>query len=300
MSGEIATLHARLAGGVLPAMATPLQDDGYTVAADVVPDLVDFLIERGVCGLFVGGTTGEGLMLSLRERMSLHESVWLATAGRVPVLLHAGANTTAETLALARHAASIGADAIVVITPTFYVMPDDALLAYFVEIARAVPQLPLLVYDIPQMAMNGISPELLARLAEEIPSFAGIKCSRPDMQMIRRLLDAAPAEVALLAGNEAIALGSLALGAHGLISGLATAIPEPFVALTDAFARRDVEAARDEQRRINRLLSLLPPGARIGGIKRILQQRGLPVGGCVPPRPTPQLPGLWEQLERLL
>lgn len=300
MVEEVATLNARLAGGVLPAMATPLQDDGYTVATDVVPDLVDFLIERGVRGLFVGGTTGEGLMLSLRERMSLHESAWLAAAGRVPVLLHAGANTTAETLALARHAASLGADAIVVITPTFYAMPDDALLSYFAEIAEAVPRLPLLVYDIPQMAINGVSPELLARLAEAIPSFAGIKCSRPDMQMIRRLIDASTGEAALFAGNEAIALGSLALGASGLISGLATAIPEPFVALTDAFVQGDMERARHEQQRVNRLLSMLPAGARIGAIKQILQQRNIPAGGCVPPRPTPELPGLWERLQPLL
>lgn len=300
MLEKTATLIARLTGGVLPAMATPLQDDGYTVATDVVADLVDFLIEREVRGLFVGGTTGEGLMLSLRERMRLHESAWLATAGRVPVLLHAGANTTAETLALARHAASMGADAIVVITPTFFGMPDDALLAYFAQIAEAVPRMPLLVYDIPQMAMNGVSPDLLAKLAETIPNFAGIKCSRLDMQVIRRHIDAAPPEVALFAGNEAIALGSLALGARGLISGLATAIPEPFVALTDAFSCGDMETARLEQQRVNRLLALLPAGARIGAIKQILQQRGIPAGGCVPPRPSPELPGLWARLEALL
>jgi dihydrodipicolinate synthase/N-acetylneuraminate lyase len=224
----------------------------------------------------------------------------MAAAGRVPVLVHAGANTTAETLALTRHAASLGVDAIVAITPTFYAMPDDALLVYFVEVAAAAPRLPMLVYDIPQMAMNGVSPELLARLPEAIPSFAGLKCSRPDMQMIRRLIDAAPAGAALFAGNEAIALGSLALGAHALISGLATAIPEPFVALTAAFATGDVETARHEQQRINQLLSCLPAGARIGAIKRILAQRGIAAGGCVPPRPAPEMPGLWERMQALL
>lgn len=300
MQEQIATLHGRLAAGVLPAMATPLHDDGYTVNSAVVPDLVDFLIEAQVRGLFVGGTTGEGILLAPRERISLHETALMAAAGRVPVLLHVGANTTAEAVALARHAASLPADAIVVITPTFYAMPDDALLAYFVEIAAAAPELPLLVYDIPQMAVNGISPELLAHLANKVPNFAGVKCSRPDAQMIRRLIDAAAPNVGLYAGNEAIALGSLALGAHGLISGLATAVPEPFVALTGSFARGNTAAAQEEQRRVNRLLALLPAGARIGAIKGILQQRGLPVGPCVPPRPTPEVPGLWQAMKELL
>jgi dihydrodipicolinate synthase/N-acetylneuraminate lyase len=92
-----------------------------------------------VRGLFVGGTTGEGIMLALRERMSLHESAVMAAAGRVPVLLHVGANTTAEATALARHAASLQADAIVVITPTFYALPDDALQAYFRGSRRGGP-----------------------------------------------------------------------------------------------------------------------------------------------------------------
>jgi dihydrodipicolinate synthase/N-acetylneuraminate lyase len=300
MHDKIAVLHGQLAAGVLPAMATPLHENGYTVNTAVVPDLVDFLIEAQVRGLFVGGTTGEGILLAPRERVTLHESALMAAAGRVPVLLHVGANTTAEAVALARHAASLPADALVIITPTFYGLPADALYAYFVEVAAAAPELPVLAYDIPQMAVNGISPELLKRLGETVPNFAGVKCSRPDAQMIRRLIDAAPPNVALYAGNEAIALGSLALGAHALISGLATAVPEPFVAMTGAFARGNLAAAQEEQRRINRLLSMLPGGARIGAIKAILKQRGLPVGGCVPPRPTPAVPGLWDAMHPLL
>lgn len=300
MQKQVERLNERLAGGVLPAMATPLQDDGYTVAADVLPALVDFLLDAGVHGLFVGGTTGEGILLSLRDRVLLHERAVAEVAGRVPVLLHVGANTTAEVVALARHAATVDADAIVVIPPTFYPMPDDALLAFFEQVAAAAPELPLLVYDIPQMAINGISPELLSALAAAIPSLAGIKSSRPDAQMLRRLLDAAPPGIALYAGNEAIALGSLALGAHGLISGLATAIPEPFVALAAAFRQREIGRAQQEQRRINRLLAKMPAGARIGGIKRVLEQRGIAAGPAVPPRPTPSAEGLWQQMEKLL
>jgi dihydrodipicolinate synthase/N-acetylneuraminate lyase len=127
-----------------------------------------------------------------------------------------------------------------------------------------------------------------------------MKCSRPDAQMIRKLVDAAPDGIVVFAGNEAIALGSLALGADALISGLSTAIPEPFVAMTQALDRRDLGMARSHQQVINRLLALMPAGARIGAIKRILQQRGIDVGPAVPPRPTPELSGLWESMQSVL
>lgn len=300
MREKIEQLQRQMAGGVAPAMATPLHPDGYRINVEILQPLVDFLIGAGVKGLFVGGTTGEGILLTPAERSRLHESAVAAAGGRVPVLLHVGAYTTAEAVELAEHAALVGAEAIVAVTPPFYPMHDDALLAYFRQVAEAAPETPFFVYDIPQLAVNGIGPALLRRLAETIPTLAGMKCSRPDAQMIRQLIDAAPPEVVVLAGNEAIALGSLALGAAGLISGLSTAVPEPFVAMTRALDRQDLATARSQQQLINRLLPLLPSGARIGAIKQILQQRGIDVGPAVPPRPTPALPGGWEQMEAIL
>ncbi|MFW6183427.1 MAG: dihydrodipicolinate synthase family protein [Chloroflexota bacterium] len=306
MTSTVEEKRARLIGamtdGVLPAMATPIQEDGYRVNANALKPLVDLLLGAGVNGLFVGGTTGEGIVLDLEQRQLLHEETLAVVDGRVPVLVHIGTNNTADTITLGQHAAEIGADGVVVVTPTFYPMPDDALLAYFSEVARAVPELPLFVYDIPHMAVNGVTPALLQQLAQQIPNLAGLKCSRPDAQIIRQLVDALPADSGLgvFAGNERIALGSLALGAAGLISGLATAVPEPFVRLTRAYAAGEWNDARQEQKRINRLLDLMPVGARIGGIKTILQQRGIEAGAAVPPRPTPPSPGLWQEMEKLL
>ena len=279
---RIAILKAQLSDGVTPAMATPLVPGSHTVNTDVVPSLVDFLIERGVKGLFIGGTTGEGTQLDPDQRQALHEAAMSAAAGRVPVLLHVGAQRTDAAVALTRHAVTLRPAAIVAMTPTFYGMSDAALGRYYRAIAAAAPNTPLFLYDIPQFAVNGIGPALLAALAGEIPSLAGLKSSRVDVQIVRQLIDALPRDRILLAGNESAALGSLALGADGLISGLSTAIPEPFVALTRAFAAGQIDEARAWQRCINRLLSLLA-GARLGGIKAMLAQRGVPVG---PPVPT--------------
>lgn len=296
---RIGKLKRALRHGVTPAMATPLAADGVRVNTAVLPTLVDFLVGKGVKGLFVGGTTGEGILLDAAERMRLHEAALTAAAGRVPVLLHVGANRMDTAVTLTQHAAQIGADAIVAITPTFYGMDDDSLADYFHAVAAAAPETPLLLYDIPHMAINGVSPALLARLGRELPTLAGVKSSRPDAQMVRQLIAAAPERALVLAGNERIALGLLAMGADGLISGLSTAVPEPFVALTRAVGQGKLAAARQAHQTINRLLDQIAGLPRIGAIKRILAERGVPVGAAVPPRPMPE-ESIWPRLEPLL
>jgi len=300
MQTIIADLKTKLKDGVSPAMATPLLADGYTVNTAVIPQLVNFLLEAGVKGLFVGGTTGEGILLDVAERMRLHDATIAAANGRVPVIIHAGTNRTDSTLALVRHAAQIGADAIAVVPPTYYGIHDDGLFDYYQIIAAAIPDTPLFLYDIPHMAINGISPALLRRLSEAVPSLAGVKTSRRDAAEVRQVIDAAPDYLIILAGSERIALGSLAMGAAGLITGLSTAVPEIFVGLTAAFAQGDTSKARQHHQRLNEMLDLLPNGARIGAIKQILAERGIDVGTAVPPRPTPSNLHLWPQIQAIL
>lgn len=299
MREKIATLKEKLAGGVTPAMATPLKPDSYLINEDVVPPLVDFLISKGVRGLFPGGTTGEGVALDVSERKKLLELTAAAVDGRVPILAHVGAIRVDTAVDLARHAAQVGSDAIVAVTPYFYGMNDKGLAAYFTAIAAAVPEIPIFVYDIPHMAVNGISPGLVAHLVAALPSFAGCKSSNADLQAVRRLIDALPDELLLLAGNESVALGSLALGADGMISGLSTAVPEPFVTLTHAFAHGDIEGARQMQQAINKLLQQIPAGERLGAIKSILNSRGIPVGRTGPTLPYPE-EDIWLRMKPIL
>ncbi|MCP4423049.1 MAG: dihydrodipicolinate synthase family protein [Chloroflexi bacterium] len=298
MNEKIAELKVKLRYGVAPAMATPLDESGYRVNTAVLPQLVNFLIEKGVKGLFVGGTTGEGILLDAKERERLHEGTMTAVNNRIPVLLHVGANRTDTAVALTKHAVSLNPDAIVAVPPTFFGMDEDSLADYFHAVAAAAPETPLLLYDIPHLAVNGVSPALLTRLGDEIPTLAGIKTSRPNAQIIRQLIDAAPERAIVLAGNERIALGSLAMGADGLISGLSTAVPEPFVALTRAIGNGNLSAAQQAHQTINRLLDLMPP-QRIGAIKTILAERGIAMGTAVPPRPMPQ-DDIWPKMKESL
>ena len=296
---RVVSLRRQLKNGVTPAMATPLAADGYRVNTAVLPSLVNFLLASGVKGLFVGGTTGEGVLLEAPERMRLHEAAVAAVAGRMPVLVHVGANQVATAVALAEHAAGLGVEGLAAVTPFFYPIDDEGLVRYYQAIAAAAPHTPLLLYDIPQLAVNGITPALLPYLAEAVPTLAGMKTSRPDVQFVRQLMEVTPEPLIILAGNESAALGLLALGAHGLISGLSTAVPEPFVALTDAFAAGDMAEARRQQYIINRMLALLPGKARIGAIKSILAERGIAAGPAMPPRSTPNA-SLWPALRSVM
>ncbi len=286
----IAILKDQLKNGVTPAMATPTvigdRLANGRLSPSLIPPLVNFLTNAGVKGLFVGGTTGEGLLFSVDERKQLHEAVMACST--IPILLHVGADRMGDALELTTHAVDLNPSAIVAITPTFFGMDDDALFDYFAAIAQTAPELPLLLYDIPHMAGNGISISLFERLVEAAPNLAGVKISRPDAQAIRCLIDAAPDHMMILAGNESIALGSLALGADGMISGLATAVPEPFVTLTQQFADGNIAAAQQTQKQINRLLAITPHKRRLGMIKSILNDRGIPVGAVVPPRAMPK------------
>jgi dihydrodipicolinate synthase/N-acetylneuraminate lyase len=281
-------------------MATPLLADGETVNVDEVGRLADFLLQKGVKGLFVAGTTGEGILLPDAQRRRLFAAAMDAVGGRAPVLLHVGANRLAEAQGLAAYAGELAPAGIVAVSPYFYGIPDAASLVYFQQLAAVNPSIPFFAYDIPHMAINGISPGLLRDLQESVPNFAGVKCSQGNAQAIAALLRVARVNHSFFVGNERLASGTLSMGASGMVSGLATAIPEPFVALTAAVAAADLGAARAQQAVIHALLDQIPSGYRIGYIKMILQQRGLNVGPAVPPRPMPPLRDYWSAAGALL
>ena len=286
MNEKIAQLKSHLSHGVAPALATPLQADGMTVNTAVTNQLIHFLAERGTTGVLIGGTTGEGIMLSLAERIRLHQAgIEACKEVNRPYtsVVQVGANNVQDTLTLTQHAIQHQADLLLVLCPYFLGMNDDDLFSYFATVSQAAGDTPMMVYDIPHLAVNGISPALLKRLGA-LSNFGGIKCSRGDGQIIRQLIDALPEGMLFLAGNEKIALGSLTMGAHGMISGLSTAIPEPFVVLCQAVGAGDLAAARRAHTQINTLLTMYDGARRIGSIKQILQERGVPVGTPIPPR----------------
>jgi dihydrodipicolinate synthase/N-acetylneuraminate lyase len=269
--------------GVIPAMVTPLKDEGKSLEIDALKEYCAFLADRKVDGVFCGGTTGEGPLLSMDERRKLAEVTVSQLEGKVSVIVQTGCIRTDQTLELTRHARDIGAKAVGVVLPYYYTYGDDMLYAYFSEIAESVPDFPLFLYNIPGCTTNDVSLELFKRLLGGIKSIVGIKNSTDDIFQTSAFIHTAGKRCAIFNGNDGLLLPALSIGAAGLVSGNASAFPEPFVELFHAFEEGDLVKARDLQRFIDKIRMILASGRDNASFKRALQFRGIPVGGVRKP-----------------
>jgi dihydrodipicolinate synthase/N-acetylneuraminate lyase len=217
--------------GALAAAVTPLRDDGAALDEDAFRPYLDFLAAGGLDGILALGTTGEGILLSAAERRRAAE---LFLEGPLPVIVHAGAQTTAETAALAEHAAASGAAGVAVIGPPYYPLDEDALLAHFAAAARAAEPLPFYVYEFEARSGYAVPVRVIERLREEASNLAGLKVSDRPLAAV---------EPYLIEGLD-VFVGAEELlpveGAAGTVSGLAAVFPERVVALDGAGELRAV------------------------------------------------------------
>jgi dihydrodipicolinate synthase/N-acetylneuraminate lyase len=209
--------------GTLAAALTPLRDGGAAIDPEAVGPYVDFLAEGGVDGVFALGSTGEGILLEERERRLIAEAFREATTGRLDLAVHVGAISTMQTVALAEHAASIGADAVAAIGPPYYAYTAEGLLEHFAAAAAACAPVPFFAYELAARSGYAIPVAVLERLRERAPNFAGLKVSdRPWSAVQPYLLDG----LDLFVGFEPLIPEGLAAGAAGAVSGLAAVFPE--------------------------------------------------------------------------
>ena len=202
--------------GIITAPVTPLSPDGSKLANEAFfSDYYRFLIERGMNGLLVGGTTGEAPLLTIAERKIIAERAVGIVSHVIPVIIHAGCVSTAETVELARHAASIGAEAIAVITPYFFHYNPVSMEKHFRAVAEAVPSLPVYLYYLPEFAHNDISADLLLNLLTACPNIVGIKHSDADMVHLQEYRRVAGWDYTLFSGDDSVEFASLSLGANG-------------------------------------------------------------------------------------
>lgn len=270
--------------GVIVPIVTPFDEAGELNIAAVKP-LVDYLIDRGVHGLFPAGTTGEGALLTLPERRQLAEAVVDAAAGRVPVIIHAGATTTRATQELVHHAQAIGAQAAAIIPPFFYRHRDDALLAHYLTVANSAPDFPLYLYNFPAVSNNTLTFDLVMAMVERAPNIIGMKDSSGSLELMAQLQAATQGAFNTATGGDGQILMAQAMGFDACVSGHANVVPELVVALyTVAHAGRLAEA-RQLQQQLNQARPLLGDGGDLSLFKAMVTQRGIPVGEVRPPLP---------------
>ena len=219
--------------GALAAAVTPLREGGAALDEAAFAPYVDFLVAPGhLDGVLALGTTGEGILLSVDERKRAAELFFAAARGRLQVAVHCGAQTTADTVELARHAAELGADAVAVIGPPYYAYDEEALYRHFAAAAEASGSVPFYLYEFKGRAGYSIPLSVIERLGDRV---AGLKVSNQPLEAVEPyLLDG----LDVFIGAESLVDAGARLGAAGSVSGLAAAFPEGAEPSRRAFLER--------------------------------------------------------------
>lgn len=209
--------------GALAAAVTPLRDGGEALDEAAFGPYLDYLAAGGLDGILALGTTGEGILLSPEERRRAAELFVGAAGAQLQVAVHCGAQTTAETVALAAHAAELGADAVAVIGPPYYPLDEEAIVGHFAAAAEACRPLPFYLYEFRARAGYSIPLTAIERLRELAPNLAGLKVSNQPFADVEPYLIEG---LDVFVGAESLVLEGLERGAAGAVSGLAAAFPE--------------------------------------------------------------------------
>jgi len=252
---------------LIVAAVTPLTDGGARLDEAAIAPYVAFLESHGADGIFACGTTGEGVLLTLDERRRAAVAFRQALHGTL--IVHAGAQTTADTVALAAHAAEIGADAVAVIAPPYFPLDADALTAHFVAAARACAPLPFYCYAFAGRSGYPLPVEVIRRIRDQVDNLAGLKVSESPWAAVAPYMDLG---LPVLIGSEPLIPAGLRAGAIGSVSAMAAAFPEVVrAALDDPSATNEATLASVRA-------AMEASGQLISAAKHVLGLRGVVVG----------------------
>lgn len=232
--------------GSMPALVTPFADGKPDLAT--LRKLVDWHVDQGSHGLVPVGTTGESPTLSHDEHETVVEEVVKAAAGRVPVIAGAGSNNTAESVRLARHAAEVGADGLLVVTPYYNKPTQRGLIAHFTAVHDCC-ELPIIIYNIPGRSVVDMLPETMGELAK-LPRIVGVKDATGDLARVCDQRITCGTDFIQLSGEDATAHGFNAQGGTGCISVTANVAPALLAQMQNACAKGDYATALELQDRL--------------------------------------------------
>ena len=234
--------------GCATALVTPFGSDG---AVDIgrMRALVARQIEGGVRLLVPCGTTGESVTMSGEEREAVIRATIEVARGRARVIAGTGSNNTAHAVEQSREAAEMGADAVLVVAPYYNKPTQEGLYQHFRAVAEAVPETPVVLYNVPGRTSSNISAETTLRLARDVENDVAVKEASGNLAQIMEILRGRPRGFLVLSGDDALTFAMIALGADGLISVASNEAPGPLSQMVDAaLAGRFDEARREHYR----------------------------------------------------
>jgi N-acetylneuraminate lyase len=272
--------------GLIAATYTPL-DKGGSLRLDSVPPIVDRLIAEGVSGLYVCGSTGEGMSLTGVERRQVAEAFIQAAAGRVPIIVQVGHNSVAEAADLARHAQQAGAEVISATSPSYFKVNTVELLAdCMAEIAAGAPELPFYYYHIPALTGAALDMPAFLRVAgQRIPNLAGIKYTCPTVNEYQACLTLQDGRFDIPWGCDEMLLSALATGARAAIGSTYNIAAPLYLRIIAAWEANELEEARRLQALSVQLVRTIAQWPFHPAMKEIMSMLGPDCGRCRLPQP---------------
>ena len=264
--------------GIIPAFYACYDKDGQ-VSAPAVRALAKYLLDKGVKGLYVGGSSGECIYQSVAERKLTLENVMAEVGGKLTIIAHVACNNTADSRELAAHAESLGVDAIAAIPPIYFHLPPAAIAKYWNDISDAAPNTDFVIYNIPQLAGVALTAPLLKEMLKN-PRVIGVKNSSMPVQDIQLWTDEG---AATFNGPDEQLLSGLAAGAIGGIGGTYGAMPELYLKIFALYQAGDMAKGREVQNECCRIIYKMcsTQGNMYAVIKEILRLQGGPDIGSV-------------------
>lgn len=264
--------------GIFPAFYACYDKDG-NISPTGVRALARWLLDKGVKGLYVGGSSGECIYHSVAERRLVLENVMEEVGGRLTVIAHVACNNTADSRELAAHAQSLGVDAIAAIPPIYFKLPPRGIAKYWNDISDAAPDTDFIIYNIPQLAGVALTAPLLKEMQKN-PRVIGVKNSSMPVQDIQMWHDEG---AIVFNGPDEQLLSGLAAGAVGGIGGTYGAMPELYLRIFQLFREGRMEEGRQVQNECCRIIYKVceAQGNLYALLKEVLRLRGGPDAGSV-------------------
>ena len=267
--------------GLIAATYTPL-DSNEDLNTSAIGPMVDHLLASGVKGLYVCGSTGEGISLASNERKVVTHTFVEATHGRVPVIVQVGHNSLTEAKQLAAHAKQIGADAVSATCPSYFKVTDTATLTdCMAQIAGAAPDLPFYYYHIPALTGSTVDVvEFLQQARETIPNLVGIKYTDTKLHEFQQCLELGDGLYDVVWGCDEMLLGAVATGARAAIGSTYNIAAPLYCQIIEALEQGNLAEAQRLQSRSVTMIQTLKQFPFHAAMKAVLAMNGLDVGGC--------------------
>ena len=269
--------------GVIPAFYACYEDNG-DVSAERTANFAKYLLEKGVKGLYVCGSSGECIYQSKEERKIILESVMKAVGGKMTIIAHVACNNTKDSMELAAHAESLGVDAIAAIPPIYFHLPEDSIAKYWNDISSAAPNTDFIIYNIPQLAGVALTMPLFKKMLEN-PRVIGVKNSSMPVQDIQMFKMEGGEDCIIFNGPDEQFISGRIIGAGGGIGGTYAVMPELFLKADELLKEGKINEACEIQHAIDKIIYAMCACKcnMYAAAKQILREKGVECGSVRAP-----------------